>query len=261
MAVATADGGQVTNGCKPRERDALLAFKEGITDDPAGLLASWRRRRLGGGHELQDCCRWRGVQCSDQTAGHVIKLDLRNAFQDDHHHDATLVGEIGQSLISLEHLEYLDLSMNNLEGPTGRLPEFLGSFKSLRYLNLSGIRFSGMVPPHIGNLSNLQILDLSISTVHQDDIYYLPFLYSGDASWDIQEENASVPLSLRCAYATGRWASLGPNGNLMEDRRAAPGMGASLFPRDLATTRVKASPGNSMLRLAAINSVNVSWGA
>ncbi|BAT14472.1 Os11g0559100 [Oryza sativa Japonica Group] len=183
MAVATADGGQVTNGCKPRERDALLAFKEGITDDPAGLLASWRRRRLGGGHELQDCCRWRGVQCSDQTAGHVIKLDLRNAFQDDHHHDATLVGEIGQSLISLEHLEYLDLSMNNLEGPTGRLPEFLGSFKSLRYLNLSGIRFSGMVPPHIGNLSNLQILDLSISTVHQDDIYYLPFLYSGDASW------------------------------------------------------------------------------
>ncbi|KAF0895716.1 hypothetical protein E2562_014327 [Oryza meyeriana var. granulata] len=34
-----AAGGNVTAGCSPRERDALLAFKRGITADPAGLLA------------------------------------------------------------------------------------------------------------------------------------------------------------------------------------------------------------------------------
>uniref|UniRef100_I1R0Z0 Leucine-rich repeat-containing N-terminal plant-type domain-containing protein n=1 Tax=Oryza glaberrima TaxID=4538 RepID=I1R0Z0_ORYGL len=117
----------IGNYCEPRQRDALLAFKEGVTDDPAGLLASWRR---GGGQLQEDCCQWRGVRCSNLT-GHVVKLRLRN----DHARTA-LAGEIGQSLISLEHLRYLDLSMNNLAGSTGHVPEFLGSFKSLRYLNL-----------------------------------------------------------------------------------------------------------------------------
>nr|CAB3480084.1 unnamed protein product [Digitaria exilis] len=55
----------------PHERDALLAFKQGITSDPAGLLDSWK---LGGQGE-QDCCRWRGVQCSSLT-GHVSELRL-----------------------------------------------------------------------------------------------------------------------------------------------------------------------------------------
>uniref|UniRef100_I1PIE9 non-specific serine/threonine protein kinase n=1 Tax=Oryza glaberrima TaxID=4538 RepID=I1PIE9_ORYGL len=166
-------------GCKPRERDALLAFKEGIVKDPAGLLSSWQR----GGHydddddQLleEDCCQWRGVRCSNLT-GHVVKLNLRNDYADV---GTGLVGEIGHSLISLEHLRYLDLSMNNLAGPTGHVPEFLGSFRSLRYLNLSGIVFSGMVPPQLGNLSNLKFLDFSGMLPSS----MAPFLYISDASW------------------------------------------------------------------------------
>ncbi|XP_052137383.1 receptor-like protein EIX1 [Oryza glaberrima] len=160
----------IGNYCEPRQRDALLAFKEGVTDDPAGLLASWRR---GGGQLQEDCCQWRGVRCSNLT-GHVVKLRLRN----DHARTA-LAGEIGQSLISLEHLRYLDLSMNNLAGSTGHVPEFLGSFKSLRYLNLSGIVFSGMVPPQLGNLSNLRYLDLSGIRLSG----MASFLYINDGSW------------------------------------------------------------------------------
>jgi Leucine-rich repeat (LRR) protein len=164
--------------CMPHEMDALLAFKKrGVTGDPAGVLASWRRRQ-GGVHGMDDgCCRWRGVRCSDGTDGHghghVVEIRLRNANLYDGH---ALVGKISRSLLSLEHLEYLDLSMNSLEGSTGRVPEFLGSFKNLKYLNLSGIPFSGRVPPHLGNLSNLQYLDISSS---QDT-------FSLDISWLIR---------------------------------------------------------------------------
>ncbi|CAL4957677.1 unnamed protein product [Urochloa decumbens] len=138
--------------CIPHERDALLAFKNGVIGYPAGLLNSWRR---DDGRGVQDCCQWRGVRCSNRT-GHVHKLRLRGT-------DFTevLFGQISPSLLDLKHLVYLDLSNNDLEGPTGRLPEFLGSLKSLKYLNLSGIPFYGGVPPHLGNLSKLQYLDLS----------------------------------------------------------------------------------------------------
>ncbi|KAG8090682.1 hypothetical protein GUJ93_ZPchr0011g27854 [Zizania palustris] len=190
LLLLLTSAGAVAGGCKPEERDALLAFKDGIREDPAGLLASWQLR----GGELMtqdDCCRWRGVRCSNRTGHghvHVVKLDLRND-RDDDAEAAALAGEIGHSLASLQHLKHLDLSMNNLMGSTGHLPEFLGSLRSLRYLNLSGIRFSGMVPPQLGNLSNLQYLDLSITVtahIHQEDqsmAPQLPLLYSMDLSW------------------------------------------------------------------------------
>ena len=49
-----------------------------------------------------------------------------------------LVGQVSP-LLALDHLEHLDLSENELEGPTGHIPKFLGS---LKYLNLSGILLS-----------------------------------------------------------------------------------------------------------------------
>uniref|UniRef100_R7WFS5 Putative LRR receptor-like serine/threonine-protein kinase n=1 Tax=Aegilops tauschii TaxID=37682 RepID=R7WFS5_AEGTA len=79
--------------CTPQERDALLAFKQGITisSDTAGLLASWRE---------DDCCQWRGVRCSNRT-GHVVALNLRG-------HE--LVGEVPPHLGNFSKLHYLDLS-------------------------------------------------------------------------------------------------------------------------------------------------------
>ncbi|KAF8676338.1 hypothetical protein HU200_047061 [Digitaria exilis] len=57
--------------CLPHERDALLVFKQAITSDPAGILASWPERDDHHRHE-QDCCR--------NKTGHVLELDLRNVL-------------------------------------------------------------------------------------------------------------------------------------------------------------------------------------
>ncbi|XP_048545769.1 receptor-like protein EIX2 [Triticum urartu] len=158
----------------------LLSFKRGITSDLLGVLDSWHKEGQG------NCCQWRGVKCSNRT-GHILRLDLRNRhaetqtineniFPGGYYGDTALVGQISNSLLTMDRLVHLDLSMNFLQGPSGRMPEFLGSLTRLRYLNLSGIPFSGRVPPQLGNLSNLQHLDLScqIGTGR---------MYSRDISW------------------------------------------------------------------------------
>uniref|UniRef100_A0ACD5WJN7 Uncharacterized protein n=1 Tax=Avena sativa TaxID=4498 RepID=A0ACD5WJN7_AVESA len=134
--------------CWPRERDALLAFKQGI-NDTNDMLVSWQAEK---GAPHHDCCLWAGVACSNKT-GHVTKLDIAGT---------ALVGQISPSLLSLEHLEYLDLSDTSLHGPSGRVfPEFLCSLHNLRHLDLSNTLFSGRVPAQLANLSKLEFLRLS----------------------------------------------------------------------------------------------------
>ena len=130
------DGGTGT-GCIPSERAALLSFKKGITSDSTNRLGSWHG---------QDCCRWRGVTCSNRT-GNVLMLHLGYPINPDDflfypdvcEDSRTLFGEISPSLLLLEHLEHMDLSRNCLIGPHGRMPSFLSSMKNLRYLNLFGV--------------------------------------------------------------------------------------------------------------------------
>jgi len=56
------------------------------------------------------------------------------------------------------------------------ISKFMGSIKSLTYLNLSNMNFIGRVPPQLGSLTRLVYLD-----IHTD--YFHFFAYSPDVSW------------------------------------------------------------------------------
>ncbi|CAI9112892.1 OLC1v1013396C1 [Oldenlandia corymbosa var. corymbosa] len=131
-------------GCIARERRALVDFKGSLVDN-ASRLSSWTG---------ENCCDWDGVTCNNLT-GRVEKLDLHTddiKFESDN----CVGGQIDPSILKLEHLRYLDLSLNCFSGIT--IPTFLGSMKNLRYLNLKDAGFSGEIPPQLGNLSALQYL-------------------------------------------------------------------------------------------------------
>ncbi|XP_048424017.1 receptor-like protein EIX2 [Pyrus x bretschneideri] len=72
--------------------------------------------------------------------------------------NASLGGKINASLLSLKHLNYLDLSLNSFDSI--QIPKFIGELKSLQYLNLSFASFGGEIPSSLGNLSSLNFLDL-----------------------------------------------------------------------------------------------------
>ncbi|CAI0546284.1 unnamed protein product [Linum tenue] len=150
--------------CTDTEREALLAFKTGLTD-PSGRLSSWRG---------DDCCKWAGVKCSsNQTVTH---LDLKNPYPQAYK-ASCLAGNISSSLLRLPSLSYLDMSLNDFQG--NEIPAFLGQLNDLTYLNLSFSSFGGEIPPQLGNLSKLQVLDLTAAAeLRADDLNWLTRLAS-----------------------------------------------------------------------------------
>ncbi|XP_044452113.1 receptor-like protein EIX2 [Triticum aestivum] len=191
VAINASRTSRSNGGCIPAERAALLSFKAGITGDPGNRLISWQQ----GAH---DCCQWSGVTCSRRT-GHVIKLDLRyddsvqDYYSDYDPENHSLRGQVSSSLLALRRLKYLDLSQNYLLGDAKAMPGFLGSLQSLTYLNLSNMDFHGLVPPQLGNLSNLVQLDI------QGDIFGL---YSNDISW-LARLHSLEHLNMRWVDLTG----------------------------------------------------------
>ncbi|GLU00309.1 hypothetical protein SLE2022_176860 [Rubroshorea leprosula] len=149
----TSYGDSSLLNCSESDLAALIDFKIGL-DDPENRLSSWQG---------SNCCQWRGIGCSN-TTGAVVMIDLHNPYPVSFESSSrngfwNLGGDISPSLLRLESLQYLDLNQNTFSGIL--IPEFLGSLKNLRYLNLSGAGFNGIIPPSLGNLSKLQFLDVS----------------------------------------------------------------------------------------------------
>ncbi|GAY65237.1 hypothetical protein CUMW_239660 [Citrus unshiu] len=113
--------------CIDEEREALLTFKQSLVDEH-GVLSSWGRE-----DDKRDCCKWRGVHCSN-TTGHVKVLNLRTSDYE-FARRKFLKGTISPALLKLHDLRHLDLSNNDFGGSP--VPEFIGSLSKLRYLSLS----------------------------------------------------------------------------------------------------------------------------
>ncbi|XP_074318003.1 receptor-like protein EIX2 [Silene latifolia] len=144
------------------ERDALVEFKRGIRIDRCGLLDSWGI--------TQDCCMWHGIQCHNHS-GHVTALSLPTLIN--YTSDMLLPclqGTIGESILGLKQLKYIDLSHNDFGG---KLPKFIGSLSNLEYLNLSYVRFTGVIPQEIGNLSKLTYLGLNGNYMRVENLRWL----------------------------------------------------------------------------------------
>ena len=91
---------------------------------------------------------WFGVKADGQ--GRVVALDLT--------HNG-LVGPIPADIVALERLTELRLVGNDTQ--RSPIPPELGELANLEILDLAGIRAAGSIPPQIGQLEHLRTLDLS----------------------------------------------------------------------------------------------------
>ncbi|XP_028794110.1 receptor-like protein EIX1 [Neltuma alba] len=162
VSVGSSNGGHLIN-CLASDREALMDFKSGFRDHGGNVLSSWRG---------SNCCEWHGIECDNNT-GAVITIDLHNPYLDPHQKSRygywNLSGEIRPSLMKLNSsLRHLDLSFNTFNGIP--IPQFVGSLENLQYLNLSNAGFGGLIPPHLGNLSRLQVLDLKAAEILYDEL-------------------------------------------------------------------------------------------
>ncbi|XP_019101494.1 PREDICTED: probable inactive receptor kinase At5g10020 isoform X2 [Camelina sativa] len=124
--------------------EALLELKKGFQSDPFGkVLTSWDPKALS-----SDRCplNWYGVTCS---SGDVTSIDLNGLG---------LLGNFSfPVIVGLRMLQNLSISNNQFAGTLSNI----GSFKSLKYLDVSGNLFSGSLPSGIENLRNLVFVNLS----------------------------------------------------------------------------------------------------
>ncbi|KAF2296509.1 hypothetical protein GH714_040488 [Hevea brasiliensis] len=153
--------------CLDSDREALIDFKEGLKD-PENRLSSWRGN---------NCCQGEGISCDNKTRD-VIAIDLHNPFpsSDPNYSRYALGGKISPSLIKLNYLRHLDLSLNGFSGIP--IPEFFQSLEKLQYLNLADAGFGGKIPPNLGNISALQYFNASNNCLTVDNLEWMTSLTS-----------------------------------------------------------------------------------
>lgn len=124
--------------------EALLELKKGIQEGPSGkVLTSWDAKALS-----SDRCplNWYGVSCN---SGDVTSIDLNGLG---------LLGNFSfPVIVGLRMLQNLSISNNQFAGTLSKI----ASFKSLKYLDVSGNMFRGSLPSGIENLRNLEFVNLS----------------------------------------------------------------------------------------------------
>ncbi|KAH0986509.1 hypothetical protein GBA52_013686 [Prunus armeniaca] len=127
------------DACKQTERSSLISF----ASTPSSPPLNWTSI---------DCCRWKGITCNQD--GWVTHLLL--PFKG-------IKGGISPSLGNLTHLTHLNLSHNSLYGSLET--QFFLSLNRLEFLDLSYNLLSGELPFSLPS-SNIRTVDLSSNHFH-----------------------------------------------------------------------------------------------
>ncbi|KAJ1418049.1 Leucine-rich repeat [Sesbania bispinosa] len=133
--------------CNEKDRSALLTFKHGVVDR-SNKLSSWSNE--------EDCCAWNRVHC-DNITGRVTRLDLNQQY---------LEGEINLSLLEIEFLNYLDLSLNGFTALS--LPPMLN--QSLVTSNIHQINLQNETNWLQSMTMHSSLLELRLASCHLTDI-------------------------------------------------------------------------------------------
>ncbi|XP_026436637.1 receptor kinase-like protein Xa21 [Papaver somniferum] len=134
----------VVDDYRSTDRSALLSFKDGITEDPLGVLSTWNEK-----NDSLHFCQWKGVTCSRRHPNRVTKLALNSQ---------RMVGSISPHIGNLSFLADFDLNSNNLHG---KIPPQIGRLSRLKHLNLSYNSLEGEIPENISRCSNLIHFDIT----------------------------------------------------------------------------------------------------
>ncbi|KAK9271328.1 hypothetical protein L1049_026918 [Liquidambar formosana] len=132
--------------CHLDDESGLLGFRSGITEDPSGMLVSWKPGT--------DCCTWPGINCLFKDRVTSISLygqpDKPNSF---------LSGRISPSLSKLRSLDGIYLQdLRNISGP---FPNLLFGLPNLQFIYIQNSKLSGPIPDNIGKMTRLGSLSLA----------------------------------------------------------------------------------------------------
>ncbi|XP_028127066.1 receptor-like protein EIX2 isoform X1 [Camellia sinensis] len=129
--------------------------------------------------------------------GYTITLELVNVIDLSSNN---LSGEIPEEIANLSDLGTLNLSRNQL---TGKIPKKIGELRWLETLDLSSNHLSGSIPSTMSSLTSLSHLNLSynnlsgsIPSTNQFQTFNDPSIYEGNP------ELCGLPLSTKCSIAT-----------------------------------------------------------
>uniref|UniRef100_A0ACD5WJ11 Uncharacterized protein n=1 Tax=Avena sativa TaxID=4498 RepID=A0ACD5WJ11_AVESA len=184
-----------------REAEALVNWKASLAGSHESL-GSWS---LANSTRL---CKWTHILCNSD--GHISKLDLSGA---------SLNGTLDRfDFWAFPHLEFLDLSQNDLYGIIppgignltslvelyifnnslrGAIPRSIGQLKHLAVLELSYLELDGSLPEEIGNMTSLEVLYISSTTLTGSIPLTIGMLVKLQVLWlDNNNLTGSIPMEI-----------------------------------------------------------------
>lgn len=122
------------------DRDALLQFKDKISDDPFGIFSTW--------NDSAHFCQWHGITCGRRHP-RITRLILPSL---------KLVGSLSPFIGNLSFLQKFNIQNNSFNG---EIPLEIRKLYRLKYLGLASNLFVGQIPANISGCRNLEYMGLS----------------------------------------------------------------------------------------------------